>query len=90
MGGVKASKDRAIHRLKIIQGQIGGLEKMIQEDKYCIDVLSLSLAIQKALKELDHLVMEGHMKNCVKDGVVSGKTDKVTKELMELFAVIRK
>ncbi|MDP2735949.1 MAG: metal-sensitive transcriptional regulator [bacterium] len=87
---MKAPKDRSIHRLKIIQGQLKGLEKMINEDKYCVNVLTLSLAIQKALKEFDQLVMESHMKGCVKEGVTSGKPEKVTKELMELFALIRK
>jgi len=87
---MKAPKEKVNHRLQIIKGQLSGLEKMINEDKYCTDIVTLSLAIQKALKELDQIVMEGHMSHCVHDGVAKGDPDGVTKELMDLFALIRK
>jgi len=87
---MKAPKENISRRLKIIKGQLNGLEKMVGEDKYCVDILTLSLAIQRAMKEMDQLVMEGHMKTCVQNGISDGKPEKVTKELMDLFAVIRK
>ena len=87
---MKAPKTSVKRRIQIIKGQIAGLERMVEEDKYCIDILTLSLAIQHALKELDHLLMENHMRGGVQDGVKSGKPEKVTKELMQLFEVIRK
>lgn len=62
----------------------------MDEDKYCMDILVLSLAIQRAMKEMDHLIMRKHMKTCVLDGIRDGKSNKVTKELMNLFEVIRK
>jgi len=87
---MKASKESVKRRLQILKGQLGGLEKMVDEDRYCMDVLTLSLAIQRAMKEMDHLIMEEHMNSCVQDGVRSDKSAKVTKELMDLFEVIRK
>ncbi|KRT67796.1 MAG: hypothetical protein XU08_C0001G0206 [candidate division WWE3 bacterium CSP1-7] len=87
---MKASKESVKRRLQILKGQLGGLEKMVDEDRYCMDVLTLSLAIQRAMKEMDHLIMEEHMNSCVQEGVRSGKSKEVTKELMDLFEVIRK
>ena len=87
---MRAPQDKVNHRLAIIKGQLNGLEKMINEDKYCVEIVTLSLAIQKALKELDQVVMKGHMEHCVHDGVAKGDPDGVTKELMSLFSLIRK
>ena len=87
---MKASKDRVQHRLKIIKGQINGLEKMVGENKYCVDILTLSLAVQHALKEMDQLVMEGHIKNCVAGAAQSGKTNRMADELTNLFSLVRK
>jgi len=75
---------------KAIRKIILEAEKMVDEDRYCMDVLTLSLAIQRAMKEMDHLIMEEHMNSCVQEGVRSGKSKEVTKELMDLFEVIRK
>ncbi|MBI2765164.1 MAG: metal-sensitive transcriptional regulator [Chloroflexi bacterium] len=53
---------QALRRLKIIAGQVQALEKQIEEDRYCMDVLGLSLSVQKALRSLDGLVIEGHLR----------------------------
>ena len=55
-------KKKALRRLKILQGQIKGLEGMIEHDKYCIDILTQSLAVQKSLQSLDAVVLENHLK----------------------------
>ncbi|MCA9386105.1 metal-sensitive transcriptional regulator, partial [Candidatus Dojkabacteria bacterium] len=47
----KTSKDRALHRIRIIQGHLKSVEKMIEEDKYCVDIVHQSRAVQKALKK---------------------------------------
>lgn len=55
-------KKRAIHRSKIIQGQFKGLEKAIDEEAYCMDILTQSLAIQKSLASLNKLILENHLR----------------------------
>ncbi len=55
-------KKRAIHRTKIIEGQFKGLEKMIEDEKYCMDILTQSLAIQKSLASLNKLILENHLR----------------------------
>ena len=80
-------KKSTAHRLKIIAGQISGLAKMIEEEKYCIDILTQSLAIQKALKEVDRIVMEGHISSCVVDQMKSGEEKKSIEELVRIYSL---
>ncbi|NIT04598.1 metal-sensing transcriptional repressor [Candidatus Saccharibacteria bacterium] len=87
---MKAPKDRIKHRLKIIKGQISGLEKMVEEDRYCIDIITLSLSIERALKELDQLVLEHHLKNCAVADMKAGRVNKVSQELTDIFSIARK
>lgn len=77
-------KDKARKRINIIKGQLDGLLKMIEEDKYCIDLLNQSLAIQNSIKSLDALLFERHLKIHVVSQF-QNETDKATEELLRLF-----
>ena len=79
------TRDRALHRIKIIQGHLNSMEKMIEANRYCVDVVHQSRAIQSALKKLDLLIIEGHLKGCVVRQVKDGQANKTTKELLTLF-----
>lgn len=87
---MKTPKDRVTHRIKILKGQLRGLEKMVDEDKYCVDILTLSLAIQRALKELNILILEDHIKECVAEDIKKGKVNKVADELTGIFSIAQK
>lgn len=78
-------KDRALHRIKIIQGHLKKVERMLSSDEYCIDIVHQSLAIQRALRKLDTLVIEKHLKTCVIHQVKTGEEEKTTQELLKLF-----
>ena len=84
------TKKSALRRLKIIRGQIQGLIDAIENDKYCPDVLTQSLAVQKALKQVDAKLLEGHLKTCVKQQMMQGKTKKAVDELMAIYQLARK
>jgi DNA-binding FrmR family transcriptional regulator len=58
-------KRRALHRGKILQGQLKGLDKMIENEEYCMDIITQSLAIQKSLASLNKLLLENHLKTHV-------------------------
>ena len=73
--------------MKIIAGQVQALEKQIEDDRYCMDVLDLSLSIQKALRSLDGLVIEGHLRTHVKEMMTGGEDDKAVTELLRLYRV---
>ena len=82
---MKASKDRASHRIKIIKGHLEKIEEMIEEDRYCMDIIIQSLAAQKSLASLNKLLLENHLKCCIKTQFLSGKEDKAIKELVKLY-----
>ena len=78
---------RSLQRLKIISGQLSALQKQLEEDRYCMDVLDLSLSIQKALRSLDGLVIEGHLRTHVVEQVTGGETERAVAELLRLYRV---
>lgn len=73
-------KQRVVHRSKIIEGQFKALIDAIEDDKYCIDILTQSLAIQQSLRSLNKLVLENHMNTHVKQGMSGG--DEKTKQVI--------
>ncbi|RZS59491.1 DNA-binding FrmR family transcriptional regulator [Microcella putealis] len=79
-------KKRALHRTKILQGQMRGLEKMIDADEYCVDIITQSLAIQKSLSSLNKLLVENHLRTHVTDMFDAGG-DEREKAVAELIAV---
>lgn len=78
-------KKRASHRTKIIEGQIKGLQKMIDKEEYCMDIITQSLAIQKSLASLNKLVLENHITTHITDMLASGNEKEQTKALEELL-----
>lgn len=82
---IKNNKERIIHRLKIVKGHLQKVQDMIEDDKYCIDVLHHSLAVQKALKQIDMLMMEDHLKTCAIHQIKDGQEDKTVQELIGIY-----
>ncbi len=85
---IKDIKKRALHRSRILEGQFKALEKAIDGEEYCVDVLIQSLSIQKSLRSLDKLILENHMKTHVKEGMSTasaGDKDKLIEELLQLY-----
>ena len=78
-------KKRASHRTKIIEGQIKGLQKMIDNEQYCKDILTQSLAIQKSLASLNKLIVENHITTHITDMLSSGEEKEQTKAIEELL-----
>jgi CsoR family transcriptional regulator, copper-sensing transcriptional repressor len=83
-------RQQALHRLKIVAGQVAALQRQIEEDRYCVDVLDLSLSIQRALKSLDSLVLEGHLRTHVQDQMAHGEVDRAVNELLRIYRVPEK
>ena len=81
----KDTQERIAHRLKISMGQLKKVIEMVESDKYCIDVIHQSQAIQKALKETDSLILENHLKTCAADAIRKGKGTKAVAEIMQII-----
>jgi CsoR family transcriptional regulator, copper-sensing transcriptional repressor len=79
------TQKRVIHRIKIAKGQLETVLKMVEEGKYCIDIINQSRAVQHALKETDYLLLENHLQTCVVDLVNTGKAKQSVDEIMRLF-----
>ncbi|WP_432979421.1 metal-sensitive transcriptional regulator [Dactylosporangium sp. CA-233914] len=80
--GYTATKDQLQSRLRRIEGQVRGVEKMVDEDRYCIDVLTQISAIQAALDKVALGLLDGHTRHCMHHGAEEGKGDEMATEMM--------
>lgn len=80
-------KQRALHRTKIIAGQVRGLERAIEAEDYCVDIVTQSLAIQKSLRSLNKLIVENHLRTHIAHGFAQGgeHAERATEELLRLY-----
>jgi DNA-binding FrmR family transcriptional regulator len=81
-------KKRLVHRTKIIGGQVQGLEKMIEEEKYCLDIIGQSMAIQKSLASLNKLLLENHVRTHLSHQLASKddvEIEKAVEEMLRLY-----
>ncbi|GIN85935.1 transcriptional regulator [Heyndrickxia sporothermodurans] len=78
-------KDQLINRLKRIEGQVRGIQNMIENDRYCVDILVQVSAINAALKKVSLNLLERHTHHCVTDAIKNGDGDEAIQELMEVF-----
>jgi DNA-binding FrmR family transcriptional regulator len=80
-------KKRALHRSRILQGQLRGVEKMIENEDYCVDIITQTLAIQKSLRSLNKLLVENHLRTHVADMFDEGGTrrDAAVDELLNVY-----
>jgi DNA-binding FrmR family transcriptional regulator len=83
-------KNKLIRRLKIVEGQVRGLQDMIQKDTYCIDIITQTSAIKQALSNVEDALMEGHLGHCVVNQIKSGQTNKATAEILKVYQLKRK
>ncbi|MER3457474.1 MAG: transcriptional regulator [Chloroflexota bacterium] len=87
------AKTEAINRLRSIAGHVRGIERMLEEDTYCIDVMKQVLAVQAALGRLNEFILENHLNTCVIDAIKSGDPqarERVLDEIADVFHMTRK
>ncbi len=87
---INKKEPRLIQRLKIIEGQIRGLQRMVEEGKYCIDVIAQTSAVKQGLSNVEDLLMEGHLSGCVVHQIQSGQIDKAKREILKVYRLKRK
>ena len=81
-------KQAILNRLKSIEGHVRGIERMVDEDQYCIDILTQTAAIHKALEKVDVMILENHLESCVTTAIQSddpSERERVIRELLGLF-----
>ena len=80
--GYVENKDAVLKRLRRIEGQVRGIAKMVDEDRYCIDVLTQISAIQAALDKVALGLLDGHARHCMHEGAAEGRADEMATEMM--------
>lgn len=80
--GYTATKDQLRSRLRRIEGQVRGIQHMVDEDRYCIDVLTQISAIQAALDKVALGLLDGHVRHCVTEAAAEGRSDEMATEMM--------
>ena len=84
----KAIKDSCQKRLGRIEGQVRGLSKMVEEERYCIDIVTQISAVRAALRRVEEEVLKDHVAHCVEHAIASGDKADQREKIAELMAVI--
>lgn len=82
--------NKLIRRLKIIEGQVRGLQSLVENKTYCIDVITQTSAIKQALSNVEDILLKEHLQSCVVNQIKAGKTDKATQEILQVYQLKRK
>jgi DNA-binding FrmR family transcriptional regulator len=84
------AKSDALKRLSYIEGHLTGIRKMLDEDKYCVDILKQTYAVRRAIEKMEAVLLEGHLHTCVVEGIRGGREDQVVGELKDLYILANK
>lgn len=87
---LKVSEKKLVTRLRIIKGQVTALEKMVEGNGYCPDIIRLSLAVQKSLQSFNQVMLENHLQEHVSSQFKHGKDKQAIKELSEIYSLSNK
>lgn len=84
---IKKSVER---RLKIIEGQVRGLQTLVSKEKYCIGIIEQSLAIKQALSSVEDLILKNHLSTHVIEQIKTGKKSQAIKEILDIYTLSKK
>ncbi len=87
---MKTTNQKLINRLKIIEGQVRGLQEMIASKAYCIDIITQTSAVKQALSGVEDGLMEAHLSSCVIGQIKKGKEKKAQEEILKVYRLKRK
>ena len=88
--GYAQDKEALVRRLHRIEGQVRGIERMVEDDRYCIDVLTQIAAVKTALESLAFHVLDDHVNHCVAGALASGDPDEAAKKSSELLEAVHR
>ena len=87
---MQVHKQKILRRLKILEGQVRGIQNMVDKNAYCIDIITQTSAIKQGLSNMEDALLEGHLGHCVVNQIKSGQTSKATKEILKVYQLKRK
>ena len=86
----RENKSKLLDRLNRIEGQVRGVVRMIEDDRYCIDVLTQTQAVRAALVRVESQMLKDHMSHCIEDAIVSGNASEQRKKAAELITLLER
>lgn len=84
------TREQSLKRLNYIEGHLAGIRRMIDEEKYCVDILKQTYAVRRAIEKMEALLLDGHLHTCVVTGLRDGREEEVIGELLDLYALANK
>lgn len=84
---MRAEKTDVLKRLSTIEGHLKGIRKMVDEDKYCVDILRQTYAVRMAIEKLEAIILENHLHTCVPEAITNGRAEEVIDELVQLYSL---
>jgi len=90
MDTTEVNQRKIIRRLKLIEGQIRGLQKMVAERKYCVDVITQTSAVKQGLSNIEDMLLENHLGTCIIKQIMSGQKQKAKSEILKVYKLKRK
>jgi CsoR family transcriptional regulator, copper-sensing transcriptional repressor len=82
------SKQQLLNRLKSVEGHVRGIQRMVEHDSYCVDVIKQTMAVQRALEKFNSIILERHLEGCVTTAIRSddaAERERVIHELLQVF-----
>ncbi|SEN00244.1 metal-sensitive transcriptional regulator [Palleronia pelagia] len=87
---MQENKQKTLDRLARLEGQVRGIARMVENDRYCVDILAQTAAVRSALKGVERLLLENHARHCVTDAIASGDAEEQREKFNELIALLQK
>ncbi len=86
----ETNKMKVVRRLKLLEGQVRGLQRMVETDTYCIDVITQTSAVKQGLSNVEDMLLENHLGHCVFHQMRSGDMKKAKEEIIKVYKLKRK
>lgn len=83
-------KSHVLKRLAFIEGHIQGVKRMVEQDKYCVDILKQTYAVRRAIEKMEQMMLDNHLHTCVLEGIKDGRDEQVIGELLDLYELANK
>jgi DNA-binding FrmR family transcriptional regulator len=87
---MQADRQAVIRRLDYIEGHLAGIRRMIEDDKYCVDILKQTYAVRRAIEKMEALLLDAHLHSCVVEGMRDGRQTQVIDELVDLYELAQR
>ncbi len=85
-----SAKHNLIKRLRLIEGQVRGLQKMVENSAYCIDIITQTSAVKQGLSNVEDLLLENHLSGCILKQIKTGQEKKAKAEILKVYKLKRK